>query len=68
MEWAINKINKKLLNINKTVKRILNYQEVDMTSGEHWWDADWYQAGCGNTDVIFIFSQLQEKMLRNKKL
>lgn len=32
MEWAI---NKKLLDINKTVKRILNYQEVDMTSGEH---------------------------------
>lgn len=35
MEWAISKINKKLLDINKTVKRILNYQEVDMTSGEH---------------------------------
>lgn len=35
MEWAINKKNKKLLNINKIVQRILNYQEVDMTSGEH---------------------------------
>ena len=35
MEWAINKKNKKLLNINKIVQRILNYQEVDMTSGKH---------------------------------